>query len=230
MVRDNPTVREVNSRVDKLAEQFRKGLDDFKNEFLSSKSAAPGTPEQDNNDYFLNKFKAFEQSINTSLNKLRDDVKQLNEDMLTLNRKVKSTELKRNCNAILIHGLKEEKSCLYTEVIELIQNKIGIQLNKDNINQCYRVGKKRQNNKPRPVLVHFCQRWMRDMVFYDKKKLKGSCFMFTEVLTVDNLKLLKKARELVGNSAWTYGGLVYVADIDGKKLISSESNLINIQQ
>lgn len=230
MVKDNPTVKEVNSRVDKLAEQFQQGLSDFKKEFLISRSAVPSTSDKD--DYFLNKFKEFEDAMNASLNKLKEDVNHLNERMLTLNNKVKWSELRRNYNVILIHGIKEKKNDSYAEILELIQNKIGIQLNKHNINECYRFGKKGQNGKPRPVFVHFCQRWMRDMVFYSKKKLKGSGTMFTEMLTVDNLKLFKKARELVGNSAWTYGGLIYVAGAggDGRKLISSESDLSNVQK
>lgn len=224
MGRDNPTIKDVNSRVDKLAEQFQQGLCDFKKEFLASKSASPGKSEQ-NYDAFFEKLKVFEDSMNASLTKLKGDVNKLTEDVLNLNNKVKNSELKRNYNVILIHGLKEEKNELCSEIIELIQNKIGIELKKENINQCYRFGKKGSDNKPRPVPVHFCNRWIRDMVFFSKKKLKGSRIIFTEMLTTDNLKLLKMARELLGNSAWTYGGLVYVMGTGGKRLISSESDL-----
>lgn len=225
----NLTIRDVNARVDKLTELFQNGLQEFKNEFLVSKSDIPSASGSDENSAFLNKFKAFEVSMIEELGRIKDDVAKLNEQITSLNKSKSNYELKRNYNFIIVHGLKENKTDIYEELLNLFSDKMGVNVKKSDINQCYRFGKSdTKKDKPRPVAVQFCQRWLRDSIFFNKKKLKGSRVMVTEMLTFDNLNLFKKCRELMGTSAWTFNGLIYVSSSDGRKLIKSEADLPDI--
>lgn len=79
MSKTNPTLKEVSARVDKLAELFEKGLESFKKEI------SPTFLSNEENSEFINRFNAFESSINTSLNELKKDVKNLNENCYILN-------------------------------------------------------------------------------------------------------------------------------------------------
>ncbi|KAJ8933255.1 hypothetical protein NQ314_014136 [Rhamnusium bicolor] len=105
--RSNPSVKEVNARVDKLAEQFEKGLEAFKNQFL----------------------------------------------------------LTENSTVPLISGEQSKEDA--------------------------------KNGRPRSIAVEFSLRWHRDLVFYNKKMLKGSSVVVSEMLTADSLLLFKKSERNV---------------------------------
>lgn len=226
MSKNNPTIKEVSARVDKLADQFEKGLEAFKNEFLPAKSLA--TMNTWENNEFLVKLNAFQDSINLSINLLKEDVKNLKDDTVLLSEKLNNFEIRRNYNFIIIQGLKTEIKDLFEDVLHLFNDKMDITVSKNDINQCFYFGKKdTKNGRPRLIAVQFCRLWMRDLVFYKKKILKGSTVMICEMLTSDNLNLFKKARELFHNSAWTYKGLVYVGDANRRKCIRCESDITN---
>ena len=66
------------------------------------------------------------------------------------------------------------------------------------------------------VIIKFCSRLLRNDIFSQKKKLKGSGVSLTEHLTQRNLKLLKAAQSRLGSihKAWTHYGKVLI-DLDG---------------
>lgn len=224
----NLTVKDVNSRVEKLAADFQKTLQEFKSEFYTVKS----TPLGDTYSEFLTKFEAFEKIINSSLDDIKSDLNNLKDRTEDLKNKYEDYELKSGSNYIVIHGLEEGGQDIYAKVIDLINSKFNINIKKSDINQCYRFRRnsKVKNGRPRPLAVQFCCRWMRDLVFYNKKCLKGSGIIFTEMLAVDVLKLFKKARELMGNSAWTSRGYVYISRGNGKVLIKTSADLETYQE
>lgn len=80
-------------------------------------------------------------------------------------------------------------------------------------------------NKPRPLVLQFYRRWTRDTVFTNKKQLKGTRIVITELLTPENLQLFKKAREIFNQQAWTYNGFVYVETSGQRKLIKCDGDL-----
>lgn len=227
------TIQGVNARVEELAAEFRKGMQDFRDLYLENRApSTSSTNTETNNDSFLSKFELFESTITVSLNNLRSEVKKLKQEMVTLSMEINKTESIRNQNFLIIHGVQESTtSDLYSEILQIFINKNKVEISKRDIKQCYRMGKKVvQQKRPRPIAVEFCQRWIRDLVFYTKKNLKGSRIMFTEMLTLDNLKIYKQVRLLMGNAAWSYGGLVYVQCEDGRKLIKSEEDMEGLQR
>lgn len=222
----NLTVKDINARVEKMAEDFQRGLQEFKNEFALIK----GTPAVEYHSEFLEKFRLFESSVNSSLNELKADVNRLRIHQEEFKEKLMHLEMKRHYNYIIIHGLKDDNVDIYEKVLNLINSAIKIEVKKSDIKQCYRLGKKRDNsNRARPLAVQFCTLWMRDLVFFKKKCLKGSKVMITEMLKDDNLKLFKKCKEIMGNLVWTYRGLIYIGTDNGKVRITSETDLLKYQ-
>lgn len=91
------------------------------------------------------------------------------------------------------------------------------------------MGKKNNNTKkPRPIAVEFCQRWMRDSIYSNKKKLKGTNILITEKLTQPTLKLFLLVKGIKGKQCWTSGGRIYFLEGNVKKEIRNEEDVKNI--
>ena len=126
--------------------------------------------------------------------------------------------LNRNSNILLLHGIDEGSSNMYEVVQHLMLSKLNIDSEKRDFNHCYRLGQKMDGKKPRPIVVDFATRWMRDIVFYSKKKLKGTKLLITEMLTLKNLNVYKIIREIQKISCWTRNGRV-ICLYNGKKMV-----------
>ena len=83
------------------------------------------------------------------------------------------------------------------------------------------------------VIVKFVQRDVRNLLFYDKKTLKGNKdkIVITEHLTSRNLDLLNQSRDLFGyNNAWSSACKIFVL-IGGKKYhVRNLNDLCYLQQ
>lgn len=224
------TVKELSLRVDKLADEFQKGLQEFKKEFLSAKSVESSSASLTDSDFMV-KFNKFEKFINDSICNLRSDVQEMKNDVSNLSRKQSNYELHRNSNFIIIHGLKNDNEDIYKSVLNLF-SKMGNPMNKNDLNHCFRLKSKKhtKTDKPRPIVVQFCCHWNRNLVFYNKKQLKGSSVLITEMLTNTNLVIYKRARELFGKSAWSSGGKVYVQSDGHKNEIKCLEDLAELQK
>lgn len=193
----------LNQRMEEMAAKFKTDLNDFRN-VLQEKSMARTSASEDNvlNGDLLKlseKFSLFEKTVMTSLDSLRQDMNQIKIEVAT------------NNNNILVHGVNEDSPDIYQAICDLMHSKININVQKNDINYCYRLGTTNtRDKKPRPILVSFCCRWLRDQIFYSKKLLKGSNVLFTELLTAENLKLFKVARGHFRNHCWTRSGKVIV--------------------
>lgn len=231
----NLTIKDVNARVEQLATSFQQCLQDFKTEFSTMKTTPDGPREEYKSD-FLKRFEKFEEHVNSSLAILKEDISRVKHDLASLEEHFKGMAMKYNNNFIIIHGIDEDKSDMLGEIINLFNSKLKLESNslpivikKENIAQCYRLGKK-DNKKCRPVAVQLCHRWIRDKVFYNKKQLKGTEIVITEFLTADNLKLFKYVREILKNDTWTFNGYVYVSLNKSKHLIRSKDDFLKLQE
>ncbi|XP_045481782.1 uncharacterized protein LOC123685936 [Harmonia axyridis] len=210
------SVKEVSERVDRLSEEFKKGFEDFKVQFIKSQSTFIPTDGPN----ILELFEKFETKMNDVISEIKSDLNRIKDDMVRTKNKLKALEIKGNSNILLVHGIPETKSNIIVDVCEIFKNQIGIDIYKNDINSCQRMGRKKVNSdkkKPRPVAVDFCRRWTRDAVFVNKRKLKGSKILITELLSIENLLLLKETKKFFGKSVWTHNGLIY-CDIDGKRV------------
>ena len=101
---------------------------------------------------------------------------------------------RRNC--LLIHGLPESKNENTNElVIDTIKEKMGEEIEQNDIDRSHRLGAPKNDGKKRPIIIKFVRYNTRCRTFKNKKKLKGKSISVTESLTKKSMEALKKARE-----------------------------------
>lgn len=84
---------------------------------------------------------------------------------------------------------------------------VGVQVNPENIEAAHRSGK--PGTRPRPILVRFFDRKIRDEVLRNRKKLKNKGYVIDEDLTFANYQLLKKASAHTATmSVWSSNGKI----------------------
>ncbi|KAJ8956471.1 hypothetical protein NQ317_008613 [Molorchus minor] len=114
----------------------------------------------------------------------------------------------------MVNGIFEEKNILREE---------------DNVEimSCYRIGNvKAGSKKPRPIMLKFMSSYHRNIVFYNKKNLKGSKLTVSEDLTNTRYKLLLKTKDKIGkDNVWSQDGNIHIKYNGQKYVIKTEMEL-----
>ena len=77
---------------------------------------------------------------------------------------------RRNC--LLIHGVPESKNQNTDEqVIDTIKEKMGEEIEKNEINRSHRLGAPKNNSKTRPIIIKFLRDNTRCRIFKNNKKV-----------------------------------------------------------
>lgn len=224
----NIDVQKLSDRMEEMAAKFGADIAGFKKE-LQEKAAKKSESSSDSSTKTSNeslarlaeRFSTFETSIVATIERIKKDMEVVKSKIST------AQPGSTNENVILVHGLNENlNGDLYTNIVELMSDKVGFKIDKTDLNHCFRLGANNPSaKKPRPILVAFCRRWMRDEIFANKKRLKGTGVLFTELLTRDNLKLFKLAKDRFKNLCWTVRGKVVVLNEGVKVTIDSIDKL-----
>lgn len=114
---------------------------------------------------------------------------------------------RRNC--LLLHGIEEEKDEVTDDkVISVLQEKMELQIDKEDLDRSHRIGKPSPQKK-RPIIVKFARYNIRKSAYSHKKRLKNTGISITESLTAFRMEQLKKAREEHGfQNVWTHDGKI----------------------
>ena len=209
-------------RVEKLEENLQTGIEKLKKQLASTSDNRNNDPVQMTT--ILDKIITFENDIKQSLYSLKKDL--LSEQEIS-NKEIEHLKQDHMRNGIIIKGVAEsETEDLQDEVCKLLKSKTKITVSPNEINYCYRMGKKPGAKHPRPIALMFTCRWERDIVFNNKKLLKGSGIVMDEMLVKSNLNLYKAVRSVIGvKSSWSWNGKIYAFINNTKKLITSEDDL-----
>lgn len=169
--------------------------------------------------------------LSTKVSSLESKIKELqttNDDMKS---KIDEMEQRSKLFQLRIYGLHEKKNKNDIEdlnllVTQMFQSKLDL---KDiNLVNCYRVGPA-LNNKDRATVVTFDSLKQRNIVFLNKKRLKGSKMIIVEELTRSRYELMSLAREKLGkNMVWSSNGKIFTRVDDKKICIKSEDDVANI--
>lgn len=166
--------------------------------------------EKDNNELKI-KLKNYEETI---------------DNLLIKNEKLE--QMSKN-KAIRIYGVKETKNESVDKVVLDIINNMKVNTNgkdiiygMEDIENCFRIGKPLRG-KPRPILVNFIHQSSKNLIYNEKKKLKGSGIVIREDLTKEKANIVKMALEKVGDggNVWTNHGRIYAK-------VSSSDNIVQI--
>nr|CAH7731476.1 unnamed protein product [Callosobruchus chinensis] len=126
----------------------------------------------------------------------------------------------KNNNLRLMQVPEAEGENLLDKVYDVFTNKMKVDINKSEITAVYRVGR-RNDTKPRHVLVSFNDNSIKMAAYNKKKFLKGTKIVIKEDLTLRRLKAVKVASEKFGfKNVWTVNGNIFVKTEKGVEKFS----------
>ena len=139
---------------------------------------------------------------------LKADISSLKLSTTTLskeNEKLKAALLELRCRSmrdnLLIMGITEAKGETYSTaeilVRAFLQEQLGIpeeEVKKIHIERAHRLGQRKEQGKPRPMVVKFTSSKRKDEVFALAKKLKGTRFFITSQYPAE---VVEKRRKLI---------------------------------
>ncbi|KAG5866749.1 hypothetical protein JTB14_006638 [Gonioctena quinquepunctata] len=127
-------------------------------------------------------------------------------------------------NNIIVYGLEEmNDESIKDRILQIFNTKMNLTIKNSDVGSCYRLGKPNAK-KSRPVLVNFFNGYTRQIIFSNKKYLKGTKYVIKEDLTKEQSTLFKMAIQKAGKDGkvWTSSGTVFLklADNNITKIIS----------
>jgi len=130
---------------------------------------------------------------------------------------------------LVFHGIPEHgDEDTMKKVIEVCQRHFpSVNVQTSDISISHRLPT-RASDKPKPIIVRFARRDVRQQIFRSKKQLKNTKLMVVEQLTTKRLKLVTTANGLVREGklagTWTNDGKVVI------KLLNDETRIVNTER
>ncbi|KAG5860767.1 hypothetical protein JTB14_009753 [Gonioctena quinquepunctata] len=105
-------------------------------------------------------------------------------------------------------------------ILQIFNTEMKLTIENSDVGSCYRL-EKPNAKKSRPVLVNFFNGYTRQIIFSNKKYLKGTKYVIKEDLTKEQSTLFKMAIQKAGK-VWTSSGTVFLklADTNITKITS----------
>ena len=115
---------------------------------------------------------------------------------------------RRNC--LLVHGIAETIDENTDDlVLQTINEKLDVEITKNEIDRSHRIGRKKNGQRPRPIIVKLTRYNTRKKAFPSKRKLKGTGVSITDNLTANRKEQLNKVRQEHGSTnMWTTDGMI----------------------
>lgn len=226
------TVRELDSKMSDLHKYFEDQLTNFREEIdkVKTPDITENGREMSGLETIKNRFSFFEATIKNNIKDLQSQIDKLRSDSERINLKLDGI-MQGDCkNNILIHGIDEKNGeDLYVDVKAIIENKLKIHLDKNEINLCYRYGKRPEvNNRCRPVLIKFIHGWKRSEVLKNKKLFKGTRLVCTEHISPLRYILFRTIRDRFGKDCWTRNGKIGFVYNGSVHYVTTREQMISI--
>ena len=132
---------------------------------------------------------------------------------------------RRTC--LLLHGVNEEKKeDVEKKMMNVLENNLQAGLSINKISRTHRLGKIKDDGKPRPIIIRFLSYRQRKKVFDLKKNLKGQKILITENLTTKQYTLLQKCiEEFRIKEVWSIDGRLNCNTKNGRKVFTTVDKL-----
>lgn len=211
-------VSTLNDKVENLSAKFSSEMEQFK-QHLETTVEKPGSESEMGND-LRERFLHFQKRIEGELYQLRLEIQELNKRSQLSVEFQSSLKRKENRSKLLLHGFVfNEKSDIIDAVLDMLRG-YSFNITKSDINACYKFSSKSSVKIPL-VCIEFCQQWKRNEIFNNKKNLKGTKIMLSEVLTSGQLQLFSKCKTKFKRNCWTINGNIFVLHDNIKTLVNS---------
>ena len=186
----------------------------------------------------LDKLENDNSNLRASLEAAETKNQELTDQLEKANANIDEIEQSSRRPCIIVNNLpKENGRSEYDSFINMCEGKVKLGTDemsviRNKITKIYRLGKLQNENdndasnrKPRPLLVRSVDDNIRNLVFKQKKQLKGTGIVISEYLTPTRSALLKKCYEKIPGSVtqrsiWTDNGRILVKKTGG--------NIVNI--
>ena len=159
-------------------------------------------------------------SLNKQISSLQADLNDKNKYISTLEERIDELEQYSRRNCLIFTGIPEKDEEKTDEIIfDIAKKQLNIELQNSDIDRSHRIPggpRRRDNEKPRNIVVKFSTYNARRRVFEQKSKLKSrnNRIFINEQLTKKRSELYFEARKLVKTGkvkqAWTYDGRVLI--------------------
>ena len=151
---------------------------------------------------------------------LKEEVHDLKEKLIEVDTTLDRHEQYSRRNCLLLHGIKEnDHEDTDVLVMSTLKENMGADLFPTDIDRAHRIGKKKNDGKPRAIIVKFARYNRRRMIYENKKKLKGKGVSITESLTGKRMKELNAARAKYDfKNVWSQDGRILLFDSENRKV------------
>ena len=128
-----------------------------------------------------------------------------------------SNEQHNRNQCLLLHGVpeseKETPAQCKTLFAKHVSDKLKSDVHESYIVQAHRLGQRKTNGKPRPLIARISSFELRSHIFFNKKLFKGSSMSITENITKRRMNEKAKAESVYGEAnVWTREGRIYAKD------------------
>ena len=163
--------------------------------------------------------------MKAQLSSLKQQNDELKKTVNSLVQQVDTNEQHSRSECLLIHGIDENNKETPTQSKEIFAKKVsqylGVNMDVNCIKRAHRLGKKRTNGKPRPIIVRLYDPELRNIIFAKKKLCKGKNFSITENLTKRRMLIKKEAESKYGaNNVWTREGRIYAKNQSDDSIVT----------
>ena len=112
--------------------------------------------------------------VDSLIVRIKELEEERSEDLLTINDKLDDQEqYSRRTSLRIVNNWPEDKNeNTDDKVLDLVNNKLQLDLEKEDIDRSHRVGPKARNGRPRPIIVRFVSHRMKAKVYKAKGRLR----------------------------------------------------------
>ena len=199
----------------KKGEEHEKGIDFVSSQYEGIKNESSASEQK------LNEIEKGVQFLNEACEDLKKEVTKLTnhnsvlkKSFDTLSSQVNSNEQHNRNECLLLHGVQESEKETPGQsrsiFMKEINQHLGFQFDGNEIRRAHRLGQKRSNGKPRPIIARFWSSEVRNNIFFQKKGCKNKGISITENLTKRNMQLKLEAEKKYGSgNVWTREGRIF---------------------
>lgn len=175
--------------------------------------------------------------MNVKINQLEEEIAQLKKDNINIERmaenRAEKLEQYTRRNSVRVFNVEEtEGERCEEKVLTIFSKHMKITLPDYAIDRCHRVGNKinrEGSNRPRAIIVKFSSYKFRDVVFRNKKLLKGNPAVIKEDLTSTRRDILNHAaKKFEVRNVWTWDGVISVKTANGIRKVTSMDKLADL--
>lgn len=214
----------INGTLSSLMDMFQKRMTEFETQL--QKKNTPSSPSSGDSNLAAD-FAAFRAFVTQALSSLQQQVE-------LLARSLDNMEMRGRRGILLLHGVAEAKDEDTAQVVaQHLKNHMKMSgFTVGDIKRCHRMGRSSSSQKTRPILFKLRDVVVRDTIWFNKTKLKGSGVTLSEFLTKSRHDVFMAARKKFGvNRCWTRDGCVNVLRSDGtRQRVVSLSELNAMEQ